>query len=66
MDGQDILKARRSANVSQQDLADALGLVQRGTIGDIESGAVEVTNAWVLKAIGAINGLSIKRDEPAA
>lgn len=63
MNGQDIQRARESAKVSQQQLADALGLVQRGTLTDIERGAVEVTSAWALKAIGAISGISAERDD---
>jgi DNA-binding XRE family transcriptional regulator len=61
MDGKDILRVRQGAGVSQTELSKALGLVQRGTLTDIESGAVEVSTAWALKAIGAVSGIAASR-----
>lgn len=61
MNGYDIHRARDAARVSQGDLASALGLVHRSTLTDIESGAVEVTTAWALKAIATIEGIAAQR-----
>lgn len=66
MDGSQILLARRAARVTQEELAEALDLVHRGTLTDIESGAVEVTDAWVYKAVTAIDRLKAERSEQAA
>ena len=65
MTGRDIERARTAAKINQEKLANALGLVARGSLTDIESGAIEVTDAWVLKAIGVIHGLSISKDTAA-
>lgn len=66
MTGQDILRARQGAGVSQPALVKALGLGGRMTLTDIEHGRVEVTPAWVLKAIGVIDGIATKLREQAA
>jgi DNA-binding XRE family transcriptional regulator len=66
MDGFDILKARREAKVSQVALAKRLKLVSRTALTDIESGAVEVTDSFVLKAMGAIQELRAEREQEAA
>lgn len=63
MNGIDIRRARESAKVNQTDLAKALGLVDRATLTDIENGTIEVTTAYVLKAISVINGLAVSRVE---
>lgn len=61
MTGQDIYRARRTARLSQGRVAEKLGLVHRGSLGDIESGAIEVTDAWALRAIGVISGMAPDR-----
>jgi len=66
MNGFDILKARKRHKVDQRTLQRALGLVQRGTLTDIESGAVEVTDAWARKAISAVEQIAADRSKRAA
>lgn len=66
MTGGDIKRARNGAKVNQADLAEALGLVHRTSLTDIESGAIEVTSAWALKAIGTISGLSANKERTTA
>ncbi|MHB0998171.1 MAG: helix-turn-helix domain-containing protein [Armatimonadota bacterium] len=57
MTGRDIQRARETAKVNQQTLADALGLTHRTTIADIENESVEITDAYALRVIGVIAGL---------
>jgi hypothetical protein len=66
MDGTQILLARKSGGVivTQEELRRALKLKNRMTISDVESGGVDVTDAWVFKAIAAIE--QIKRERQAA
>lgn len=64
MDGFQVLRARRAAHVSQWKLAKALRLCQRGTLTDVESGAVEVTEGWAYKALAKIQ--AIREEEDAA
>ena len=68
MNGFDILKTRRAAKtVSQESLRRQLGLVHRCSLTDIESGSIEVTDAWAYKAISAIQAIKDRQaTEPAA
>ncbi|HEY3297019.1 MAG TPA: helix-turn-helix transcriptional regulator [Armatimonadota bacterium] len=65
MNGSDIKRARETAGVNQQELADALGLVNRSALTDIESGAIEVAPGWALKAIGIIDGIRFNKQQDA-
>lgn len=57
MEGFEVLKARRSAKLTQEQLRRALGLVHRCTLTDIESGAVEITDAYGHKILSTIEQL---------
>lgn len=61
MNGTDIRNARKAAHVNQSDLAEALGLLHRTSLTDVESNAIEVTDAYVLKALGCISGIVAQR-----
>lgn len=58
-----IAQVRKAGRVSQTRLAEALGLGHRNTLTDVESGAVELTEAWFSRAISAIESL---KEKPAA
>jgi hypothetical protein len=63
MNGLDILNARRQARVSQKELAGELSLRGgRNGLVDVEHNLIEVTDAWVYKAIGAIHAIKDRRD----
>jgi DNA-binding XRE family transcriptional regulator len=55
-----IAQVRKAGRVSQARLAEALGLGHRNTLTDVESGAVELTEAWFSRAISAIESLKGK------
>ena len=61
MDGFEVLKARRAAGVSQEQLRTAMDLCGRHTLTDIESGAVEVADAFVYRAIQKISEVADKK-----
>lgn len=65
MNGQDIKKARKAADVSQTELALALGFSSRHALTEIEQGKIEPSDAWVLKVLGVLAGLKAKQESAA-